>query len=129
MEIAGVQVPTIELLQTQLTGPSAAAIHDCRARACLSLLAFHSLDQLLQTEGFREETEILSIGQVLGESILGIARYENDLGLDAASAQFAEHGRAIHLRHDDVGHDKIDLAAVFFDDLQRLDARAACSTV
>ena len=44
-----------------------------RMRASFSLLAFHCLDQLLQTEGFWQEAKILSIGQVLGESILGIA--------------------------------------------------------
>src|ERR1700731_2536235 len=89
----------------------------------ISLLAFHRFDQLLKTEGFRQKAEILSFGQVFGEGVLGIARHENDLGLDPAFAQFAEHGWAIHLRHDDVGNDKIDFSAVLFDDLQRIAAR------
>ena len=89
----------------------------------VSLLALHGFDQLLQTEGLRQKAKILALGQVFGEGILGIAGHENDLGLDTASAQFAEHGRAIHLRHDDVGNDEIDLAAILFDDLQRVQAR------
>jgi hypothetical protein len=89
----------------------------------ISLLAFYRFDQLLQTEGLRQKAEILSFGQVFSERVLGVARYENDLGLDPALAQFAEHGWAIHFRHDDVGNDKIDLSAVLFDDLQRLAAR------
>src|SRR5262245_18589077 len=87
----------------------------------MSALAFHGFDQLLQTEGLWQKTKILAFRQ-MRESVLGISGHENYPRRNPPFAQFGEHARAIHLRHHDIGNDKMDLAALLFDDLQRLDS-------
>src|SRR5262249_35300002 len=84
----------------------------------------HFRDQLLERERLGQELELAAVRQALGERLLGIARYKDDPQLRAALAQFLEQRGAVHLGHDDVGHDEIDLAWVPLEHLDRLDAVA-----
>src|SRR3954462_14007400 len=68
----------------------------------------HGLDELLEAEGFGEKVEVLAIGQVLLEGVLGVARHEDDLQVRVALAQLAQQRRAVHLRHDHVRDHEVD---------------------
>ena len=67
--------------------------------------------ELLERERLGQEVEVLAVGQVLLEGLLGIARDEDDLELRPGLAELAQERRPVELRHHHVGDDEVDLAA------------------
>src|SRR5579872_586194 len=84
--------------------------------------AFYRFHQLLQRERFWQEHELLTLGKILGEGVVRITGDENDPCGKAPATQLGEHGRAVHLRHDHVRDNKVDLALGRFDDFQSFQA-------
>src|ERR1700731_5212745 len=90
--------------------------------ACHGL--FHRRHQLLQGERLRQKPELRPIRQALFESIFRVTRDENDLDIGIAFAELLHQCRPIHFRHDHIGNNKVDLAALSFELFQRLEAVA-----
>src|ERR1700722_4552797 len=70
--------------------------------------ALDGLDELLERERLRQEHEVLTLREITRECIVCVAGDENDLGGQPAFAQFRQHGRAVHFRHDDVRNDEVN---------------------
>src|SRR6266511_5611291 len=80
---------------------------------------FYCFGELLEREGLGQEMKVLLAFEILLESILGIARDEDDLGSDAAPAQFLEQRRPVHFGHHHIGKNEIELAVPLPRDLER----------
>src|SRR5262245_65307799 len=84
----------------------------------------HHPDKLLERERLGQEVELLAVGQVLVEGVLGIARHKNDLDIGLALPELLHQRRSVHLRHDHVGDHDVDVAALPFELRERLEAVA-----
>ncbi len=80
--------------------------------------ALDGLDELLERKGLRQEHEVLTLREIACERVVGVAGDKNNLGVQSAFAQFSQHRRTVHFRHDDVRNDEVDRLACGLDDAQ-----------
>ena len=71
-------------------------------------------------EGLLNEVDPIFEHGVVGDDVGGIARHEEDLEARAQRVKRAAEVSAVHVRHDDVRDEKVDLLGVSLRDTQRL---------
>src|SRR5258705_6909187 len=84
----------------------------------------HHGDELLERERLGQEIELLVVGQRLVEGVLCVAGHKDDLDVGFALLELFHQRRPVHFRHDHVRHHDVDLPALLFELLERLDAVA-----
>ena len=89
--------------------PLRAALGAARYRASSSFTLAASCGSV---NGFCRKANWASGSRPCLEAVVGIAGDEDHLEIRSRLAQLGHHGRPVHLRHDDVGDDDIDLAVV-----------------
>src|SRR5690606_37852719 len=86
-------------------------------------LLLHLGGELRQREGLGEEGEGLARIEIALEGIVWITGHENDLDIRPLLPELIQHARPVHLGHDYVADDEIDLPADLLALLEPLRAR------